>query len=134
MAAQKKIELFYKEIDQGLYSTVKHYQLIKPDRPNPLLGELLNIQDARGYSKSKPIYWVKSRFKNKWSKPLTGLFKTSIDHYHLSGDIDEKRHLVIFEFTITRHRLKVTIFPNYYPFDRMLHPMTVAKRINSTNI
>jgi len=129
MATHDKIELLYKEINRGCYSTVKHYELVKPKRPHPLIAKFLNIQDARGYSKSKPRSWVKYKIGENWSTPVTGLFQIPIQGYFFNGDLDQKNHLVIFEFSVTGHQLKITLFPNFYPFDKNWHPITVSKRI-----
>ena len=63
-----------------------------------------------------PDYWLKIRQGNKWSNCITGLFKTNVTNV-FKGDIDHKKHLVIFKFSDSNQTLNVYYFQNYYTKD-----------------
>lgn len=119
----------YKEINEGKYKSVKHYELLEVLNGIPELPELINISKDRQCARSKPAYWLKVRKAGKWSKAETGLFKTSINGLTYSGDLRDKTHLVIFQFSEDASILKIFYYANYFPFDKQLHPATVAKKI-----
>jgi hypothetical protein len=123
------LELIYDEINKGKFSTVKHYELVKSSNLNSLIPKKLNIGENRNCARSKPVFWLKIWLDKKWSKPVTGLFNTSISQFHFSGDLDGKTHFLIFHFSKERDKLKILMFPNYFPFDKQLHPATVGKSI-----
>jgi hypothetical protein len=102
----------YKEINVGKHTTVSHYELIETNF-KPLLSKLLHISNDRKCAKSSPVYWLRERRGNKWSPCLTGLFKTdSINIY--KGDLEKKKHLIIFKFSEDNSLLTLYIFKNFY--------------------
>lgn len=105
----------YKEVNIGKYKSVKHYELIQTNF-KPILSELLNISKDRNCALSAPVYWLKERRYNKWSRCLTGLFKTSKINV-FKGDLQKRRHLVLFKFSETDNTLTVFTFENYYTKD-----------------
>lgn len=126
--ATHKIELYYKEYNEGRYNSVRHYKLEHTSKPTKILTDKLNVGKSRGYAKSHPVFSLKERVNNKWSGQLTGLFESGISEHHFTGDLDSKRHFIICEFSPSLNGLKVIIYPNYYPFDNRLHPATAGKK------
>jgi len=131
MGNQKKIPIvhFFKEINIGKYKGVKHYELVEVQNGKPKLSQLINISKDRNCARSKPAYWLKTRLVNKWSKAETGLFKTAINGFTYSGDLENKTHLVLFEFSKDASTLKIFVYFNYFPFAKQLHPSSIAKKI-----
>lgn len=105
----------YKEINVGKYKSVKHYELIESNY-KPILSNLINISKDRNCAQSMPDYWLKLKDGKKWTKCITGLFKT-IKHNLFKGDIDKKKHLVLFQFSDSAKTLKIFYFQNYYTKD-----------------
>lgn len=124
----QKIELHYKEFNAGKFNSVRHYELQQASNSTKILSDKLNVSKSRGYAKSLPVFSLKERVNNKWSGQLTGLFESGISENHFTGDLDSKRHFIICEFSPNLDRLRVVIYPNYYPFDNRLHPTTVGKK------
>lgn len=107
----------YKEINEGKYRSVKHYELIKASSKDTLLSELLNISDDRKCAKSSPKYWLQIHDGKKWVKPrLTGLFETK-DNNTYKGDIYKRTHLLVFRFFEDKSTLMVYLFRNYFTSD-----------------
>lgn len=106
----------FKEINEGKYATVKHYELQEVRGGNTLLTNYLNISKNRNFANSMPEYWVKIKEGKKWGKWITGLFKTR-QRTILKGDINRKRHLVLFEFSNDARVLTVYYFQNFYVQD-----------------
>ncbi len=134
MAVQEKIELFYNMINKDCYSTVQHYKLIEGQEQYFLLNRFLRLQDETRDIITKPIFWLSHKNSGKWSEVLTGLWLSGISINCLVGYLGEKEHLLLLEDLGVMESLKVTVFPNHYPFNKKLHPMTVAKKITSINI
>lgn len=128
---EKPVIHLFKEINNGKFKSVKHYELLEVQNGRPQLSQLINISKDRNCAKSKPNYWLKIRLMNKWSNPITGLFKTAVNGYTYSGDLENKTHLVIFKFSKDAATLRIYIYNNHFPFDRKLHPTTIANKINS---
>lgn len=105
----------YKEVNIGKYKSVKHYELLETNF-KPILSELLNISKDRNCALSTPEYWLKHRLNNKWSTCLTGLFKTPKNNV-FKGDLQKRKHLVLFKYSQTDNTLTVFTFENYYTRD-----------------
>jgi hypothetical protein len=101
----------YQEINKGKYKGVKHFEL-KTNEDNPILSPFLNVSKDRGFARSNPEYWLKKKEGNKWSKEITGLFKTQYKGF-FHGDVD-KKDLIIFLFTDNAETLTVYYFKDYY--------------------
>lgn len=129
---QTPITHHYVEVDSGKSKGVRYYELIKVEGGIPQLTPKIQISKDRQCARSKPHYWLKIRLATKWSRTITGLFKTAINALTFFGDIDNKRHLVIFEFAKDASSLKIHYHKDYYPFDKRLKPHTVAQRIKKT--
>lgn len=117
MATQPKpIIHVFKEINEGKYATVKHYELQEVQNGTTLLTNHLNISKNRNFTNSMPEYWVKVKENKKRSRYVTGLFKTNIPLI-LKGDIDHKKHLVLFKFSNGISDLTVYYFQNFFVKD-----------------
>lgn len=117
MATQKPIPVthVYKEINEGKYKTVKHYELIE-NNTTPKLPQLLNISKNQDCAKSMPDFWLRIREGNKWGRYITGLFKTSKNLVY-KGDTKKKRNLLIFKFSDNAKTLVIDYYENYYTND-----------------
>lgn len=106
----------FKEVNPGKYASVKHYQLEQVTNGNSLLSEKINVGKDRKFARSTPDYWLKIKDGNNWSKPITGLFKTSTENLY-KGDCNYKKHLLILRFTEDQSRATVYYFRNFYTAD-----------------
>ena len=103
----------YKEINEGKYKTVKHYQLQGLTVLKNPITDKINISKDRNFANSKPDYWLKLKEGNKWGKPITGLFKTSIPFVY-RGDHLNRKHLILVHFAKEGKALKIYYFRNYF--------------------
>ncbi|MBP1840400.1 hypothetical protein J2Z57_003351 [Formosa algae] len=111
----QQITHIYKEINEGKYKSVKHYELQKCNE-TPVFSTLINISRNQNCAQSMPTFWLKIREGNKWTNYITGLFRTSKrDTY--KGDTHRKTNLVIFDFSSNESILTITYFNNYYTND-----------------
>ena len=105
----------YEEVNIGKYATTRHFKLINSSFLIKPFTELLNIASDRGFAKSNPNYWVKTRSGVKWSKnALTGIFETTIPNVYY-GDLKKKgikSNSVIFKFE-SGNLLKIYLFDFY---------------------
>ena len=107
---------YFKEVNPGKYRSVKHFQLDQVKNGKSLLTNKINISKDRKFAKSAPDYWLKVREGNKWSKPITGLFKTKKrDVYH--GDSQYKKDLIIAQFADQDSKVIVYYYKNFYTGD-----------------
>ena len=127
MATQIHIPITYifKEINKGKYTSVKHYELVSFNGTTNHLSNLLNISKNRDCAQSKPDYWLKTKYGKKWSGCLTGLFKTTSSNI-FRGDLEKKKHLLLFSFKKDVEILTVCCFENYFTLDlsKVLHFIT----------
>ena len=106
----------YSEINIGKYKATKHYELISLDNSINKLSNLINISKDRNCAQSMPFYWFKIKQGTKYSNWLTGLFKTEIPSI-FKGDVDKKKHLILFKFSDDASTLTIKYFENYYTRD-----------------
>lgn len=106
----------YTEINEGKFKGVKHFEIDNSICTTFILSNKINISKNRNFALSMPDYWLKIRQGNKWSNCITGLFKTNVTNV-FKGDIDHKKHLVIFKFSDSNKTLNVYYFQNYYTKD-----------------
>jgi hypothetical protein len=106
----------FSEINVGKYKDVKHYELIDVKCGTTQLSNQINISKNRSFANSNPDYWLKIKEGKKWSKCITGLFKTS-KMLTYKGDKDYKGHLIIFIFSDNAKIVTVYFFKNYYTKD-----------------
>ena len=106
----------FKEINIGRYTSVKHFELVSCDGTTNELSTHLNISENRNCAQSTPDYWLKKKDGKKWSKCLTGLFKTS-SKQTFRGDLQKKKHLLLFRFLDDGQTLKILFFKDYYTRD-----------------
>ena len=107
----------YQEINVGKYATVKHFKFLKAKGGAHQLSKRLNISKNREFAQSSPLFWVKESNGNNWEKKsLTGLFKTGLNGL-LRGDVDNKKHLVVFKFNDEVNQLVVYYFKNEFSYD-----------------
>jgi len=120
----------YKEINEGTYRSVKHYELIESSSDNTELTKLLNLSVDRNCAKSSPVYWIQIHDGKKWIKPrLTGLFKTNYQNI-FKGDTQRKKNLLIFEFLDNGSTLIIKYFKDYFTSDLS----NVSQYINKISI
>ena len=114
MATQKPqpVTHVYKEVNEGKFKSVKHYELFESSG-TPLLSTLINISKDQNYAKSMPELWLRVRQDNKWTKYVTGLFKTSKKGIY-KGDTQKKRNLLIFKFSGSGNTLTIEYYENFY--------------------
>lgn len=114
MATQRKpIIHIYKEVNKGKYRSVKHFELVVVTNGKPQLSKLLNISKNRNCALSMPVFWLKIRQGNKWSKCITGLFKTDFKSIY-KGDVNKRTHLLVFKFNDEVNTLTVYYFRDYF--------------------
>ena len=106
----------FKEISIGKYKSTKHYELVEVENNNSYLSKKLNLSKNRNFALSMPDYWLKIRKGKKWSKYITGLFKTSIRNLY-KGDHNKRQNLIIFKFSDDSTTVTVYYFKNYYTKD-----------------
>jgi hypothetical protein len=106
----------YKEINEGKFTSVKHYELIEVKNGSTLLSNYVNISKDRMCAKSSPDYWLKIKVGKKWSSCLTGLFKTGIPNIY-KGDTQRRRNLLVFKFSDNASRLTIYFFQDYFTKD-----------------
>jgi hypothetical protein len=109
----------YKEINEGKYKGVKHYEIVEVKNGTQKLSDLLNIQIDRGFAKVSPTFWLKVRSGKKWQN-LTGLFYTAINGVFIAdkGKKNTKQDLIIVQFAKDNSRtLIVYYFNKYYTND-----------------
>ncbi|WP_179344226.1 hypothetical protein [Winogradskyella ursingii] len=116
-ATPQPVTHIYKEINEGKYKSVKHYELQKTLNGTSLLSDLLNVSKDRMCAKSSPLFWVQTHNGKKWVKPrLTGLFKTPKKHTY-KGDAMDKKHLIIVKFLDNYDYMIVFYFKDFYTRD-----------------
>jgi hypothetical protein len=106
----------FSEINEGKFKSVKHYELIEVQNGTTQLSEQINISKDRNCAQSMPDYWLKIKNGNKWSKCITGLFKTGYNNI-FDGDLQKKKHLIIFKFSEDASTLTAYVFRDYYTND-----------------
>jgi hypothetical protein len=114
MAAPTPIVHVFNEINIGRFKSVKHYETTETTGGKTLLSETINISKDMGFAKSLPDYWLKERQGAKWaSERTTGLFYTGVPMVYY-GDINNRRHLVLFKFSNEARTLTIYQYSNYY--------------------
>ncbi|PQJ82626.1 hypothetical protein [Polaribacter glomeratus] len=117
MATQNTpITYIFKETNIGKYTSVKHYEFVSFNGTTNHLSTQLNISKNRNCAQSTPNYWLKIKQGKKWGSWLTGLFKTSSSNI-FRGDLQKKKHLLLFKFSNDAETLKVCYFENYFTTD-----------------
>lgn len=119
------VTYIFKEINIGKYTSVKHYELVSFDGTTNKLSTQLNISKNRDCAQSTPNYWLKIKQGKKWGGWLTGLFKTTSSNT-FRGDLEKKKHLLLFKFTKEAEVLTVCYFENHFTRDlsNVLHFIT----------
>jgi hypothetical protein len=116
MATQTPTTYIFQEINIGKYNSVKHYDIVSHNGTQNNLSSLLNISKNRNCAQSTPDYWLKIKQDKKWSRCLTGLFKTSTQNI-FRGDLHKKKDLLLFKFSSNADTLTVCHFENYFTAD-----------------
>ena len=106
----------FKEINEGKYKSVKHYDLIEVNNGTSQLTEQINISKDRNCAQSMPEYWLKVKQGKKWSNCITGLFKTGYNYIY-KGDLKRKKHLIVIRFSAGAKTLTAYVFKDYYTVD-----------------
>jgi hypothetical protein len=115
-ATPKPVIHVFKEINEGKYTSVKHYELKGVKNGYTLLSNYVNISKDRMCAKSSPDYWLKIKVGKKWSSCLTGLFKIGIANIY-KGDTQRRRNLLVFKFSDNASKLTIYFFQNYFTKD-----------------
>lgn len=105
----------YKEVNKGKYKSVKHYEL-QQCNATPIFSTQINISVNQNCAQSMPDYWLRIREGNKWTKYITGLFKTPKKGIY-KGDTQKKTNLVIFKFSDNGSLLTIDFYGNFYTTD-----------------
>ena len=106
----------FNEVNVGKSKTVQYFEINNIKNGTNKLSKELNISIDRGFSRRTPPpkFWVKLRGLKKWIDPaLTGLFSTKHRGVYF-GDMDNKKHLLIFNFNNDSSKLDVHYFEDYY--------------------
>ena len=113
---QKPVTHIFKEINKGKYRSVKHFEIVEVINGISLLSNHLNISKNRNCAFSMPEFWLKIKQGKNWSNCITGLFRTDIQNI-LKGDVNKRKHLLIFKFNNEVDTLTVYYFQNYFTND-----------------
>ena len=116
MKAPQPIIHVFKEFNVGKFKGVKHYELEEVSKGTSLLSNQINLSVNRNFAKSSPEYWLKIREGEKWSNCITGLFKTKEENI-FKGDVERKKHLLIFRLSFDARTLTVYYFLDYHTND-----------------
>jgi len=122
----------YREKDPDKYNSTSHYELVYVEGEK-MLSDKINVSKDRGYARSKPISWLKLHNGKKWTQNATGMFSTSAGENVLFGDLNNRKHMVLFEYTEPSENpseLIVYCYKNYYPFPKWMRPENIGKKIN----
>lgn len=106
----------YKELNKGKYKITQHYKIVEVKNGVSKLSELLNISKNRNFAQSTPEFWLKIKQGKKWSNYITGLFKIHLKDIY-KGDVNKRKHLLIFKFNDKANILVVYYFNNYFTND-----------------
>lgn len=106
----------FSEINEGNFKSVKHYDLKNVTNGSSQLTEQINISKDRNCAQSKPDSWLRVRIGKKWSRCITGIFKTGYKNI-FKGDLQRKKHLIIFKFSEDAKILTAYVFKDYYTND-----------------
>jgi hypothetical protein len=107
----------FKEINEGKFATVKHYELIEVKNGKPLLEHIVQLANNRAFAKSDPMYWFTHKKNNKWVTPrLTGLFATDKPNV-FNGDINNKTNLILFVVDEVNNTLLVDYYKDYFTYN-----------------
>ena len=109
----KPVTHLFKEVNEGKYKGVRHYDLITVKNGTSELSEKINLSKDRKCAQSMPDYWLKIRQGNKWSKCITGLFKTSLRNVY-KGDSERKKNLIVLQFSDDESEVHIYYFKNFY--------------------
>lgn len=110
------VTYIFQEINLGKYTSVKHYEFVSFNGTTNHLSTQLNISKNRNCAQSTPNYWLKIKQGKNWSGWLTGLFKTTSTNI-FRGDLEKKKHLLLFKFSADTHTLTVCYFKDHYTKD-----------------
>ncbi len=79
------------------------------------LTPLIKVTPDIGRAKTKTKYWVSEKeFDGTYGQPSTGMFSTSQRRWFY-GDLEDKKHLIVFEFRQDKEVLRTYYFENFYP-------------------
>ena len=106
----------FKEINIGKYRSTKHFELVEVKNGASCLSEKLNLSKNRNFALSNPDYWLKIWQENKWSRIVTGLFKTNMRFVYW-GDHNHRQNLIIFKFSDDAGTIMAYYFRNYFTND-----------------
>lgn len=106
----------FKEVNKGKYRSTKHFELVEVKNGSTQLSELINLSKNRNFALSMPEYWLKIRQGKKWSRFITGLFKTG-NKFIFKGDHNKRQSLIIFSFSNDLETITIYYFKNYYTKD-----------------
>ena len=116
------IKLTYKEFNEEKHKSTRHFKYESGELIKTPFTELINVSKDRGFAKSKPDYWLKTKDGANWSKNcLTGLFPTNDSNIYY-GDYNKQTNLILVEYS-SSNVLTVYFYDGY--------PSKVNKQIHS---
>lgn len=89
--------------------------ILQTEDANSPLSDLIKVTQDMGKAKTKAKYWISEQdVKGGYHRPTTAMFSTSQVRW-LYGDIDDKKHLMIFESREQGNVLRLYFFKDFYP-------------------
>ena len=84
------------------------------DLESPLTNEI-KVTSNIGRAKTKTKFWLSESMENgTYGQPTTALFDVGQLRWNY-GDLENKKHLLIFEYRKDRKLLKIYYFKDFYP-------------------
>jgi hypothetical protein len=111
----------FKEVNEGKYKSVRHYDLVSVTNGTTQLSKKVNLRKDRKFAQSMPDYWLKIKQGKTWSKCITGLFKTNRRNVY-KGDSERKKNLIVIKFSNDEKEVTMYFFKDF--FTRNLNDVT----------
>jgi hypothetical protein len=103
----------FKEVNEGKYKSVRHYDLVSVRNGKTQLSEKVNLSKDRKFAQSMPDYWLKKKEGKTWSKCITGLFRTNRNNV-FKGDSERKKNLIVIKFSNDAKEVYIYFFKDFY--------------------
>jgi hypothetical protein len=111
----------FKEVNEGKYRTVRHYDLVSVKNGKTQLSDKINLGKDRKFAQSMPAYWLKIKQGKTWSKSIIGLFKTNRSNVY-KGNSERKKNLIVIKFSNDEKQVTMYFFKDF--FTRNLNDVT----------
>jgi hypothetical protein len=103
----------FKEVNEGKYKSVRHYDLVSVRNGKTQLSEKVNLSKDRKFAQSMPDYWLKKKEGKTWGKCITGLFRTNRNNV-FKGDSERKKNLIVIKFSNDAKEINIYFFKDFY--------------------